>query len=283
MAESLLLSEIANLPPPAPWRDGDNIPWHDPAFSERMLQEHLSQLHDAASRRFEAIDAHVDWLHRNVLGKRPRKVLDLGCGPGLYSSRLARLGHRCIGIDYSPASIRYAKEQARAEGLDSAYRCEDIRNAQFGDGYGIAMLLFGELNVFRPSDARALLMKAREALAPDGVLVIEPHTHASVEATAARPRNWYFAPKGLFSDQPHLYLQEQAWDAGTKTTTRRYIIVDAATARGKVYAQTFQAYSDEEYRSLLRDCGFGRVDCYPSLTGETSDNAAGLVVLVART
>ena len=27
--------------PPKPWVEGDNIPWQDPAFSERMLVEHL--------------------------------------------------------------------------------------------------------------------------------------------------------------------------------------------------------------------------------------------------
>ena len=37
--------------PPAAWSEGDNIPWHEPGFSERMLAEHLTDAHDAASRR----------------------------------------------------------------------------------------------------------------------------------------------------------------------------------------------------------------------------------------
>ena len=44
---------------PLPWSEGDNIPWHDPDFSRRMLDEHLTQAHDAASRRFEIIDRNV--------------------------------------------------------------------------------------------------------------------------------------------------------------------------------------------------------------------------------
>ena len=46
-----LLHVIQRSPAPVPWAEGENIPWHDPAFSERMLTEHLSQAHDAASRR----------------------------------------------------------------------------------------------------------------------------------------------------------------------------------------------------------------------------------------
>ena len=28
---------------PVPWAEGENIPWNDPGFSKRMLDEHLSQ------------------------------------------------------------------------------------------------------------------------------------------------------------------------------------------------------------------------------------------------
>ena len=35
--------------PPAPWRDGANLPWDDPAFSERMLAQHLDPSHGAGN------------------------------------------------------------------------------------------------------------------------------------------------------------------------------------------------------------------------------------------
>ena len=91
-----LLDLIPQDPNPVPWTEGDTIPWHEPGFSERMLHEHLSQDYDMASRRFEIIDKHVAWIHENVLSGKASKVLDLGCGPGLYTSRLARLGHECL-------------------------------------------------------------------------------------------------------------------------------------------------------------------------------------------
>jgi 2-polyprenyl-3-methyl-5-hydroxy-6-metoxy-1,4-benzoquinol methylase len=117
---------------PEPWAEGEKIPWNDPDFSARMLQEHLSQEHDAASRRFEKIDRHVAWIHTHGLGEKPSAILDLGCGPGLYASRLARRGHTCVGIDFGPASIAYARAQAEREGLACTYRLEDLRTADFG-------------------------------------------------------------------------------------------------------------------------------------------------------
>src|SRR5512139_3854349 len=106
------LLELTHLTTPLPWQEGDNIPWNEAGFSERMLQEHLSQAHDAASRRFATIDRHVEWIHHEMLDGQTGHVLDLGCGPGLYTSRLAQLGHSCHGIDFSPASINYARETA---------------------------------------------------------------------------------------------------------------------------------------------------------------------------
>jgi 2-polyprenyl-3-methyl-5-hydroxy-6-metoxy-1,4-benzoquinol methylase len=124
-----LLDLVHRQPIPEPWAEGETIPWSDPHFSSRMLKEHLSQEHDGASRRFEVIDQHVGWIHHEVLSERPTRILDLGCGPGLYTSRLSRLGHECTGIDFSPASIAYARKQAEREVLRCTYLQEDIRTA----------------------------------------------------------------------------------------------------------------------------------------------------------
>lgn len=277
-----LLGLLHRDPAPEPWREGDNIPWSDPAFSERMLREHLSQEHDAASRRAEIIDRHVEWIHGSLLGGRPTPLLDLACGPGLYSSRLARLGHTCLGIDYSPASIAYARETARREGLACTYRHEDIRTAEYGEGYGLAMLIYGEFNIFRPADARAILLKAHRALAPGGLLLLEPHAQAAVEEMGHACASWYSTRSGLFSDRPHLCLQEAHWDEARRAATTRYYIVDAGSGEVTRYASSMQAYSDEEYRVLLADCGLGDVAFYPSLAGDEATAQHGLFALAAR-
>jgi SAM-dependent methyltransferase len=246
-----------------------------------MLQEHLSQDHDAASRRMQTIEAHVAWIHHHLLEGRPTKVLDLACGPGLYTSRLARRGHECVGIDYSPASIAYATSNARKENLRCRYRLQDIRRARYGSGFGLVMLIFGEFNVFRPSDARAILRKSHRALAKGGMLLLEPHTSAAIRTMGRRAALWYSAERGLFSDKPHLRLDEHSWDPDTKTATVRYFIVDAAAGDVSSYAQTFQAYSHAEYRSLLTDWGFRKVEFVPSLTGDTAGSQPGLTGIVA--
>lgn len=276
-----LLDLVRRHPDAEPWSEGDNIPWNDPGFSERMLLEHLSQEHNAASRRFETIDEHVEWIHNTILRGKPSRILDLGCGPGFYSNRLAFLGHELVGIDYSPASIAFARTQASGDALQCQFIEQDIREADFGQGYDLVMLLFGELNIFRPTDAAQIVLKAYNALVDGGVLLMEPHTFAAVEGIGTEPRTWFSSSGGLFLPRPHVVFTESFWRPDSGTATKRYFILDALTGELTRFAQTFQAYSDLQYRTLLTQNGFRSFSTYPSLRGRVDPTQKGLLAIVA--
>lgn len=261
---TILQTLIQRSPVAQPWVEGDKIPWNEPGFSGRMLREHLSQAHDAASRRTETIDRHVAFIHQRVLEGRPGRVLDLGCGPGLYTSRLARLGHACVGVDFSPASIAYAREQAAAEGLACAYREADLRTADFGTDYDSAQFLFGECNVFRPDDLRAILRRAGQALKPGCRLLLEPSTPEAIERIGHQAATWTAQSSGLFSERPHVLLHEAFWDAAARVATDRYFVIDAETGAVERHAASQQAYTADALCATLTQCGFEAVEIVPN-------------------
>ncbi|OGN93890.1 MAG: hypothetical protein A2Z71_06100 [Chloroflexi bacterium RBG_13_50_21] len=263
-----LTNLINRSSPPLPWDEGDNIPWNEPGFSRRMLDEHLSQAHDTASRRFAIIDQHVDWIHNKLLAGRLTTILDLCCGPGFYTSRLAKLGYTCQGIDYSPASIEYAISTAEREQLACTYSCQDIRQIEFPQNIDLVMLIYGEFNVFRPNHAGIILDKIWHALAPGSILLMEPHPFSLVKHLGEAPSSWYSSSGSLLSERPHVVLQENFWDEITKTATSRYFVLDAQSGKITRFAQSMQAYQDEEYRSLLISHGFKDVQLLPGLLGE---------------
>jgi 2-polyprenyl-3-methyl-5-hydroxy-6-metoxy-1,4-benzoquinol methylase len=280
------LSEIVqrNLEP-LPWEEGEKIPWHDPDFSNRMLKEHLSQKHDAASRRTSKIKKHVDWIHSFVLDGKPSRILDLGCGPGLYAARLAVLGHACHGIDFGPASIEYAVKHAPdivPAGGNCTFTLGDIRTTDFGSGYDLVMLIFGEFNVFKPEDAKLILQKAYAALNPGGKILLETTTFDAVYEIGNQPATWYSAENELFADQPHLCLMESFWDEDQCVAIERYYIVDAASGETTRYSASTQAYEDGQLVSMLEDARFHTPDIFPSLTGKPDDQSQMIVLLAGK-
>jgi SAM-dependent methyltransferase len=262
-----------------PWAEGERVPWDDPAFSARVLKEHLAQDNDAASRPNTSIKKHVDWIHRQLLGGQPSRILDLGCGPGLYTARLAKLGHTCTGIDFAPAPIDYAQKHAPA---GCQYLLADIRDADYGSGYDLVIFIFGALNLLRPADARLVLEKACRALKPGGSLLLEASSLDAVDQIGNQPAMWYSAASGLFSDKPHLCLMETFWDDELKVASERFFIVDAASGQVTRHAASTQAYEEDELEYMLKQAGFAQVSFYPSLTGREEDEINDFWVLLAQ-
>jgi SAM-dependent methyltransferase len=271
---------VARVERPEPWTEGSKIPWHEPEFSERMLHEHLNQSHDMASRRGSKIDQHLEWMDSVLLTKKPSRVLDLACGPGLYSLGLAERGHRCKGIDFAPASIRHAEEQAKQMRRDCEFHLADIRKVDYGSSFDLVLLIFGEFNLFRRSEAEAILGKAHDSLLPKGRLLLEVHTFEALSARTTG-RSWYSADEGLFSSRKHLCLTEDFWDSESRTQIRRYYVIDAETCAVTRHASTAQAYAGEEYLATLEKCGFSNIHFIPSLLGKPDSSQKELFVVVA--
>ena len=91
--------------------------WDDPHISAQMLRHHLDPDSDASSRSHAFIERSVVWLVGLLSLREGSRVLDLGCGPGLYALGLARLGARVVGVDVSRRSLGHLLEASAAENL----------------------------------------------------------------------------------------------------------------------------------------------------------------------
>jgi len=79
--------------------------WTNRHTAQKMLEYHLNEKVDAASRNSAFIERSVSWIAREFgIGQ----VADFGCGPGLYANRLAALGAEVTGIDFSANSLDHA-------------------------------------------------------------------------------------------------------------------------------------------------------------------------------
>ena len=275
-----LIDIVSRQLPPEPW--GEQMSWKDPRFSQRMLREHISQTDDMVGRRPDLIDKAVAWIHGKILSGRPAKILHVPCGPGLYLQRLGRQGHEGIGIDTAPAVISFASDQKEGEKLPLEYKLGGLLEADFGTGFDLAMMLHGELNLFPKSQAERILTKARDALREGGALLLEVHPFDFLRAQGEKRGSWRSFKTGLFSDTPHVCLQENFWDHHDNAVTSRYYVIEAETGEVTVHSLTNQAYTEKDYEDLLSACGFSGIRKYPSLTGTEADAEDRHAVLLAK-
>lgn len=239
------------------WQRGSKIPWDDPAFSERMLSEHLSQEHDMASRRTTWIEQQVTWIHAELLGGQPAQILDLGCGPGLYAHRLTTLGHMVRGVDFGPASIAYA-EQHNPDPARCVFVLGDLRKVDFGGPNELVMMLFGEFNTFSPNDIATILSKARHSLANGGRLICELQAAAAVEQVGHGDAETQVCESGLFSERPYTCQIENQWLPEQRVTVQTFTVTRTESDQPQVYHSTAKAWLDDEIIALFETAGLSK-------------------------
>jgi 2-polyprenyl-6-hydroxyphenyl methylase / 3-demethylubiquinone-9 3-methyltransferase len=140
--------------------------WWDPHGKMRMLHRlnpvRLSFIKEAACRQFGRDGKRLDAL----AGLR---ILDVGCGAGILSEPLHRIGAHVVGADPSAASIAAAKQHAEQAGLAIDYRATTIE-ALAADGERFEIVLAMEV-VEHVADLGLFVKQCAELVKPGGILI----------------------------------------------------------------------------------------------------------------
>ena len=264
---------------PALFEPGEPLFWDDPHISRSMLEAHLNPAHDAASRRPETIDKEVGNLISSSILKKGNKVLDLGCGPGLYANRLCVHGIKVTGVDVSKRSIAYATKYAGENKLNITYRCLNFFGIDYKIEFDAVLQTHGELGTFSDEKRDALLAKIHTVLKPEGLLIFD------VTSTAPRPKetlqnHWYIMDSGFWRPGRHLVL-EQAFDYPEDSVrVDQYILVDEKNI--SVYRTWIHNYTLNSIKPVLEKAGFKIMQTWNSLAGTPYKEGGEWLAIVAR-
>ncbi len=139
--------------------------WWDPRGESAMLHK-LNPVRLAYIRG--AIDHH--WPDAGSARKplAGRSAIDVGCGAGLLTEPLARLGARVTGLDAAAENVAAASAHAQAVGLTIDYRNADIETLQ-GETFDLVTSMEVIEHV---TDPAAFVAALERALAPGGLMLL---------------------------------------------------------------------------------------------------------------
>ena len=279
----LVARAVAATRPPAPFEPSDAPFWDDPHIAVALLAAHLDDAVAAASRPGPTIDRAVAWLADQGLAGPGVRVLDLGCGPGLFAERLARLGCHVTGVDVSRGSLAHARAAAERAGLAIDYRRADFLELADVGCYDLVLQAYGELSTFAPAVRDDLLARVRRALVPGGAFVFDASTPV---VHPPQGRTWEASDGGFWRPGPHVVLSERfvtPADDGTQLACDQYVVVDGdGEGRVTTYRMWFHDHTPASLVAVVEAAGFVVEDVRGALTGDPVTDDGEWLAVVAR-
>jgi 2-polyprenyl-6-hydroxyphenyl methylase / 3-demethylubiquinone-9 3-methyltransferase len=140
--------------------------WWDPrgkmAVLHRFNPVRLGYIKEAACRHFERDGKRLDAL----VGLR---ILDIGCGAGILSEPLARLGAEVVGADPAEPNIAAARLHAAEAGLTVDYRTTTAEAlADAGERFDIVLAMEVVEHV---ADLSLFVKRCAEMVKPGGLMI----------------------------------------------------------------------------------------------------------------
>ena len=122
-------------------------------------------------------DAYVDLLDEAAGGIAGKRVLDIGCGTGLLSVKLAKQGAQVTGIDLSADMLAVAEQRARALSLPVQFVEQPMQQLTGFTDFDLAVIAIDSLNyVADKKDVEATFRHIYASLAVGGALVFDVHS-----------------------------------------------------------------------------------------------------------
>lgn len=145
--------------------------WWDPNGASAMLHKlnpvRLGYIRDQIDRHWS-----LDECNRRPL--EGKSALDVGCGAGLLTEPLARMGARVTGIDAAPELIEAARQHAAGQGLEIDYRAVAVEDVE-----GQFDLVTSLEVVEHVADPAVFVTALARRLAPGGLLILSTPNQTS--------------------------------------------------------------------------------------------------------
>jgi len=241
-----------------------NLLYDHPEFYEALYPERNDETPVMCRRMFG-----------RYLSAPPSSILDIGCGTGRDLRSLRRTCPDCVGVDFLPRVIDYAK--SRAANID--FRVGDMRTFRLGRAFD-AVVCFGSalLYALTNEDIDATLSTFAAHCRPGSLLVIDVRNASALLGGGFKPRvegdvrsdifNAHFVAEHSLDRRRQLLIRKRTWH-----------MPDGATAED--YCE-YRLLFPEEIRHRLAGKGFQAMDFFDNHDLKKSDFSGPTMYVASR-
>ncbi|MER8977171.1 methyltransferase domain-containing protein [Mesorhizobium sp. M0800] len=201
--------------------------------------------------------------------KQGSPVLELGCGYGRITNRLAEKGAQVSGLDISPILLKKAEADADKRGLNVEYVLGDMRSLPWRDRFDAVFLWYTTFGYFEDADNEKVIREAASSLRNGGRLLIDYSNRLAFLR--------HKSPIYIVQRNDDLRIDIMSNDVlSDRRNLERIIVRDGCVRRTHL---SFRQYGFSEFVRMLRSAGFETVEAYGEEGGAFTSDSPSLVVV----
>jgi ubiquinone/menaquinone biosynthesis C-methylase UbiE len=223
---------------------------------------------------YAEFSANVADLLPRVLARlrvKPKTILDVPCGEGTFSIKMAKKGFQVTGVDRSEGMLGVARQKARASRAKVRFVKNDVRTLPFQEEFDLVTSWYDSLNyLLREEDLRAACRSVFRALRPEGLFLFDMNTPRTLSKT------WVLHPSFVEVDTPEAFvIHRSRWDARKQVSDLK---VTLFVRRGTSWRRIDELHQERAFmlrqiRECLRRAGFTELACWGSIRRMTPPRA----------
>ena len=280
--EVLMFTELEGInsrPEPFQYYTAEEL-WTDEHTSKQMLEYHLNEFVDASSRNKKFIDRSVNWITSNFGVDSKTNVIDFGCGPALYTTRIAEKGAKVTGVDFSIRSIEYARKTALEKNLEIDYVKQNYLSYETDKKFDLITMIMCDYCALSPAKRKKLLQIFYKLLKPDGSVLLDVYSlngFNQKEESATyelNQLNGFWSPEDYYCFVNTLKYEKE------KVILDKYTIVEKNRIR--VVYNWLQYFSQESLKTEFESNNFIIENIYSDVAGSKYDSKNSEMVIVVK-
>ena len=206
-------------------------------------------------------------------------VLDLGCGTGSVTERLAGAGYDMIGVDLSEEMLQIAMEKRMESGHDILYLLQDMREFELYGTVGAVVSICDSMNyILEQEDLQQVFSLVNNYLDPGGIFIFDLNTEYKYEKI--------LGDSVIAEDREQSsFIWENTYDPEERINEYDLtLFIQEEDDLYRKYQETHyqKAYRLSEVKEALRAAGMELLAVYDAFTREPAREDSERVYVIAR-